>query len=263
MPSPALCLCSVLPFPCYTPSCPPFPSVPDVPRGHLPPPYPCPTPPSGTGWRMPCVQTQKPRGGVCGVWRASWTCKHMRPRWQRGPGSSPHSPGRQACPWPWQQRGGRRRQSGPDPHGPTDSPGGCKQPSGPDSLHGGLVLGGGAGAGGPVDSEHRSPSRARGGGAGWDLLTCRAPELCPAVTGPQRLAPAPPPRSPAVAASLQRGFIQLMCRGGQEDVTGPASRGETWASPSLLTDPGPSAAERGWWEGRGAGGAPAAEPEQM
>lgn len=142
-----LCLCSVLPFPCYTPSCPPFPSVPDVPRGELPPPYPRPTPPSGTGWRMPCVQTQKPRGGVCGGWRASWTCKHMRPRWQRGPGSSPHSPGRQACPWPWQQRGGRRRQSGPDPHGPTDSPGGCKQPSGPDSLHGGLALGGGAGRG--------------------------------------------------------------------------------------------------------------------
>lgn len=45
-----------------------------------------------------------------------------------------------------------------------------------------------------------------------------------------------------------------MCRGSREDVTGPASWGETWASPSLLTDPGPSTAERGWWEGRAAGG---------
>lgn len=70
---------------------------------------PPPSPPSGSGWRRPCVQTQKLLGGVCGVWRAGWTCKHARPRCQRGPGSCPGRPGRQACPGPWHQAGGRER----------------------------------------------------------------------------------------------------------------------------------------------------------
>lgn len=70
---------------------------------------PPPSPPSGSGWRRPCVQTQKLLGGVCRVWRAGWTCKHARPRCQRGPRSYPGRPGRQACPGPWHQAGGRER----------------------------------------------------------------------------------------------------------------------------------------------------------
>lgn len=73
-------LCSLLC--CYTPVRSLFPLPLMSPGG------PPPSPPSGSGWRRPCMQTQKPWDSVCRVWRAGWTCKHARPRWQRGPGPS-------------------------------------------------------------------------------------------------------------------------------------------------------------------------------
>lgn len=77
-------LCSS-PFSIIAPPQRPHFPIPDVPWGPLSP-HQGPTPPLGTGWCKPCVQTQKPRGSVCRAWTASWTSEHARPRWQRGPG---------------------------------------------------------------------------------------------------------------------------------------------------------------------------------
>lgn len=102
---------------------------------------------------------QSPGGRVCRVLWASWTYKHTRPSWQRGPeprrnslGSSPPGRGRQACPGHGNRRGGEGMPVWPTC--PTDSPGGWSQPSGPEACTVGRLSGGqrsvGRGALGPT-----------------------------------------------------------------------------------------------------------------
>lgn len=111
--------------------------------------------------------------------------------------------------------------------------------------------------GGPSKLGARRLHQGTGQGAGWDVLTCRAPDLCTVVTGPQLAAQAllqwlPP---------CKGDFIHRMCRGQPE--TRVEQPGGDLSKPLTLYSPGPSAAERGWREGRAEWGAPPAEPEQM
>lgn len=182
--------------------------------------HPCPTQPLGTGWCRPWVQTHKPQCSVCRVWWAGGTCKHAKPRWQRGPRSSPHRPRRLARPWPWQQQG---RGDGANPV-PLSHP--RRLPRRLEAAKRAWQTSPQAGPWGraPRTLGTTVPSGHEAGGA--DAANC------PAVPGPQPLAHSPT-TDPCDGCLLAKAASPNLSAGGSWEDS-PASWGETWASPDSL-----------------------------
>lgn len=127
---------------------------------------------------------------------------------------------------------GRGRLSGP--HGPTDSPGGWRQPSGSRGLHRGPALRGGAGRGQGASGHDRPPPGPRGrqdrewqAGAPSPAEPLSSAHSTDTSNSPQQLARALPPRTPETDGALQKELPSASVqKGARETGLSPASRGK-------------------------------------